>query len=125
MPNKDYTCDSHGQKCDCEIMHADSIANVKENIVDANDLETMAKLFKVFGDGTRIKLLAALECEEMCVCDLAVTFDMTMSAVSHQLKVLRDNNLVKFEKKGKHAYYSLADEHVKEILDVALDHINE
>ena len=103
MPNKDYTCDSHGQKCDCEIMHADSIANVKENIVDANDLETMAKLFKVFGDGTRIKLLAALECEEMCVCDLAVTFD----------------------KKGKHAYYSLADEHVKEILDVALDHINE
>ena len=69
--------------------------------------------------------MAALNCREMCVCDIAVLLDMTKSAVSHQLKVLRDNNLVKFQKKGKHAYYSLADGHVKEILDVAQEHINE
>ena len=86
---------------------------------------SMSELFKVFGDGTRIRIMAALNCREMCVCDIAVLLDMTKSAVSHQLKVLRDNNLVKFQKKGKHAYYSLADGHVKEILDVAQEHINE
>ena len=125
MTVKDYSCDCHGRKCDCEVMHADTIEFVRESIVDESGLESMARLFKVFGDGTRIRILSALECHEMCVCDLAVMFDMTKSAISHQLKVLRDNNLVKFEKKGKHAYYSLADEHVREILDVALDHINE
>ena len=61
----------------------------------------MSKLFKVFGDGTRIRIMAALNCREMCVCDIAVLLDMTKSAVSHQLKVLRDNNLVKFQKKRK------------------------
>lgn len=87
--------------------------------------QSMAKLFKIFGDNTRCSIMEALNCHEMCVCDLAVLLDMTKSAISHQLKILRDNNLVKFEKKGKHAYYSLADEHVREILDVALEHINE
>ena len=125
MATKEYSCDCHGKKCDCEIMHADTIEYVDANIVDADGLEGLAKLFKVFGDGTRIRILCALECHEMCVCDLAVLFNMTKSAISHQLKVLRDNNLVRFEKKGKHAYYSLADDHVKKILDVALDHINE
>ena len=82
------------------------------------------KLFKIFGDNTRCSIMEAFNCHEMCVCDLAF-LDMTKSAISHQLKILRDNNLVKFEKKGKHAYYSLADGHVREILDVALEHINE
>lgn len=111
--------------CDCAVIHEDSLQNVKENIVPDAQLAGMAKLFKVFGDSTRISILAALNCHEMCVCDLAVLLDMTKSAISHQLKVLRDNNLVKFYKKGKHAYYSLSDDHVKEILDVALEHINE
>ncbi|MDO4393932.1 MAG: metalloregulator ArsR/SmtB family transcription factor [Bacillota bacterium] len=122
---KDNAWDYQGSKCDCEVMHGDTIEFVKVSIASQQELESMSKLLKVFGDGTRIRILNALECHEMCVCDLAVLFDMTKSAISHQLKVLRDNNLVKFEKKGKHAYYSLADEHVKEILDVALDHINE
>ena len=111
--------------CDCGAIHEENISYVREAISSADQLDAMSKLFKVFGDGTRINILAALNCHEMCVCDLAVLMDMTKSAVSHQLKVLRDNNLVKFEKKGKHAYYSLADDHVKEILDVALEHINE
>lgn len=111
--------------CDCGAIHEESITYVRKTIIDDMRLDAMSKLFKVFGDSTRINILAALNCHEMCVCDLAVLMDMTKSAVSHQLKVLRDNNLVKFEKKGKHAYYSLADDHVKEILDVALEHINE
>lgn len=111
--------------CDCGAIHEETIGYVKECIVSSNDLTAMSKLFKVFGDSTRINILAALNCHEMCVCDLAVLMDMTKSAVSHQLKVLRDNDLVKFEKKGKHAYYSLADSHVKEILNIALEHINE
>lgn len=111
--------------CDCNAIHEDTIEHVRSDIVSDDSLDEMSRLFKVFGDRTRIKLLAALNCHEMCVCDLAVLLNMTKSAVSHQLRVLRNNNLVKFYKKGKHAYYSLADSHVKEILDVALEHINE
>ncbi len=111
--------------CDCGAIHEESVSYVRSAIVSDDQLESMSKLFKVFGDSTRINILAALNCHEMCVCDLAVLMDMTKSAVSHQLKVLRDNNLVKFEKKGKHAYYSLADAHVKGMLNVALEHINE
>lgn len=111
--------------CDCSAIHEDTLFHVREHMVAETQLLSMAKLFKVFGDNTRISILSALNCHEMCVCDLAVLLNMTKSAISHQLKVLRDNNLVKFEKKGKHAYYSLADDHVKEILDVALEHINE
>ena len=111
--------------CDCSAIHEETITYVRQDISSDDQLTAMSKLFKVFGDSTRINILAALNCHEMCVCDLAVLMDMTKSAVSHQLRVLRDNNLVKFKKKGKHAYYSLADDHVKEILDLALEHINE
>ena len=111
--------------CDCGAIHQETVDYVKAAVASEHQLADMTKLFKVFGDSTRLNILAALNCHQMCVCDLAVLLDMTKSAVSHQLKVLRDNNLVKFEKKGKHVYYSLADEHVREILDVALEHINE
>lgn len=114
-----------GVCCDCGTIHEETVAYVQDHIIADNVLADMTKLFKVFGDSTRLHILAALNCHETCVCDLAVLLDMTKSAISHQLKILRDNNLVKFEKKGKHAYYSLADEHVKEILDVVLEHINE
>lgn len=111
--------------CDCATIHDDVLEHVQEHIVPEDQRQNMAKLFKIFGDNTRCSIMEALNCHEMCVCDLAVLLDMTKSAISHQLKILRDNNLVKFEKKGKHAYYSLADGHVREILDVALEHINE
>lgn len=111
--------------CDCGVMHEETILSVRSEMVSPERLDKMTALFKVFGDSTRLSILAALNCNEICAGDLAVLLDMTKSAVSHQLRVLRENNLVKFEKKGKHAYYSLADDHVKEILDVALEHINE
>lgn len=111
--------------CDCSAVHHDALAHVRKEIVSENRLQEMAKLYRIFGDSTRLSILAALNCREMCVCDLAVLMDMTKSATSHQLKVLRENNLVKFEKQGKHSYYSLADEHVREILDIALEHVNE
>ena len=111
--------------CDCAVIHEDILQHVKTEMLSGSELDSMTKLFKVFGDSTRISILAALNCHEMCVCDMAVLLDMTKSAISHQLRVLRENNLVKFTKKGKHAYYSLADDHVREILDVALEHINE
>lgn len=112
-------------KCDCCAVHEDTLKNVKKQIVSETDIAEMSDLYKVFGDSTRMHILEALNCHEMCVCDIAVLLNMTKSAVSHQLKVLRDNNLIKFEKQGKHSYYSLADEHVKDILDIAFEHINE
>ncbi|NLD18866.1 MAG: winged helix-turn-helix transcriptional regulator [Clostridiales bacterium] len=111
--------------CDCSTIHEDTLSHVRKHMLAEDKMAEMSKLLKVFSHSTRIKILSALNCHEMCVCDLAVLLDMTKSAISHQLKVLRDNNLVKFEKKGKHAYYSPADDHVKTILDVALEHINE
>ncbi|MBE6032238.1 MAG: winged helix-turn-helix transcriptional regulator [Firmicutes bacterium] len=83
----------------------------------------MAALFKLFGDGTRIQILHALEQKEMCVCDLAALLGMTKSAISHQLKGLRMANLVKFRKDAQVVYYSLADDHVKAILDTGFEHL--
>ena len=111
--------------CDCCAIHEESLEFVKKEIVPVQQLRQVSDLYKIFGDSTRLQILAALNCHEMCVCDLAVLMNMTKSAISHQLKILRDNNLVKFEKHGKHSYYSLADKHVKDILNIALEHINE
>lgn len=111
--------------CDCCAIHEESIEYVKKEIPLEEQLRQVSTLYRIFGDSTRLHILAALECHEMCVCDLAVLMNMTKSATSHQLKVLRENNLVKFEKHGKHSYYSLADKHVKDILNIALEHINE
>ena len=111
--------------CDCNVVHEESIEHVRAEIASAEELAKMTKLYKVFGDSTRLNILAALNCHEMCVCDLAVLMNMTKSATSHQLRILRENNLVRFEKVGKHSYYSLADDHVRDILDIALDHVNE
>ena len=85
----------------------------------------LAEFFKVFADSTRMKILWALHESELCVCDIAVVLDMTKSAVSHQLKYLRDANLVKFRKEGKIVYYSLSDNHVKKIFEMALEHLEE
>lgn len=111
--------------CDCCAVHEDSVEYVRGNIITEKDRNRMSALYKVFGDSTRLHILSALECREMCVCDLAVLMNMTKSATSHQLRVLRDNDLVRFDKRGKHSYYRLADEHVKDLLDIALEHINE
>ena len=88
------------------------------------EYQRLAALFKMFGDGTRVKILHALEQNEMCVCDLAALLGVTKSAVSHQLKALRLANLVKFRRDGQVVYYSLADDHVKYIVDIGFDHIH-
>lgn len=113
------------EKCDCTIIHEDIVKDVGENMPEEESLYDLAELFKVFGDTTRIKILYALFAAEMCVCDIAVLLNMTQSAISHQLRVLKQARLVKYRKAGKVVYYTLDDEHVKAIFDQGLIHTNE
>lgn len=109
--------------CESNCIHEDVVNRVKENLPDDELLGEAADFFKVFGDKTRIKILLALLDSEMCVCDIACLLDMSQSAISHQLRVLKNSNLVKNRKDGKVVYYSLDDEHVKEILGQGIVHI--
>ncbi len=111
--------------CNCEVIHPELVDKVKDIMPDENELYDLSDFFKVFADGTRIKIMWALEESELCVCDLAVLLNMTKSAISHQLKSLRAANLVKYRKEGKVVFYSLKDDHVKEILEKGMEHIRE
>ena len=111
--------------CDCDVIHEDIVNEIREKMQPKEEYLNLASLFKMFGDGTRIQILHALEQSEMCVCDLAVLLGVTKSAISHQLKALRLANLVKFRREAQIVYYSLADDHVKEILDKGLEHLHE
>ena len=113
------------KRTDCEAVNPDIVNKVLPDMPDFSILYDLSDFFKVMGDSTRIRLLWALEQAGMCVNDLAVLLDMTKSAVSHQLKILRTAKLVKAEKRGKNVYHSLADEHVQVVLDMALNHIKE
>ncbi|MDR1132524.1 MAG: metalloregulator ArsR/SmtB family transcription factor [Synergistaceae bacterium] len=111
--------------CDCDVIHEDVVREVRGKMFTKRRCNDLASLYKMFADGTRVQILHALECGEMCVCDLAVLLGVTKSAVSHQLKSLRLSNLVKFRKEGQIVFYSLADSHVKDILDRGFEHIDE
>lgn len=113
------------ENCSCQIIHEDVVNKVREYIPQDEILYDLADLFKVLGDSTRIKILCALLQAEMCVCDISSLLGMTQSAISHQLRVLKQARLVKYRKDGKSVYYSLDDEHVKSIFDQGLIHINE
>lgn len=113
------------ERCDCTVIHDEIVNEVKGKMPEEEMLYDLAELFKVFGDSTRIKILWALDEAEMCVCDIAVLLNMTQSAISHQLRILKQAKLVKNRKEGKVVYYSLDDEHVKQIFDQGLIHINE
>lgn len=113
------------KKTDCTAINPDTVNNTLPKMPDMKLLYELSDFFKVMGDNTRIQLLWALEINKMCVGDLAVLLNMTKSAVSHQLKILRSAKLVKAEKQGKNVYYSLDDDHVKTILEKALEHTNE
>ncbi len=106
-------------------VHMEKVNAVHRAMPDEDELYDLAELFKVFGDSTRIKILFALFEEESCVCDLAETLNMTQSAVSHQLKILKQAKLVSFRKEGKSAIYFLADDHVRTIIDMGREHIEE
>ena len=112
-------------ECDCEVIHEDAVKEVKKNMLLDDAYLDLSDLFKMFADSTRVRILHALEKKELCVCDLANLLSMTKSAISHQLQSLRLTNLVKHRKVGKEVYYSLADDHVKAILDIGFEHIFE
>ncbi len=113
------------ERCDGTVIHEDIVNAVKESMPLEESLYDLAEIFKVFGDITRIKILYALFASEMCVCDIAALLDMTQSAISHQLRVLKKARLVKNRREGRTVYYSLDDEHVKQIFDQGFNHITE
>ena len=108
-----------------EKHHHDIVETVKDKLPSEEVLYDLADLFKVFGDFTRIKNLCALFEHEMCVCDIAQVTNMTQSAISHQLRILKQADLVNFRRDGKTIYYSLADNHVATIMSQGLEHVCE
>ena len=111
----------------CEVLevHQEAVKKLEEELPPEELLYDLAELFKVFGDSTRIKILYALFEAELCVCDIAQALGMTQTAVSHQLRVLKTNKLVKFRKEGKNVFYSLDDDHVRRIIDQGMEHLGE
>lgn len=117
--------DATAPQCECEELHRDAIERQKKEMPDSSTLYDLSDFFKVLGDSTRVSILFALDGGRMCVCDIANLLGMTKSAVSHQLKILRQNDLVVYNKSGKNVFYSLSDDHVRDIIEKALEHINE
>lgn len=109
--------------CDCNVIHEDVVNMVKDNMPDDDLLFDVSDFFKILGDSTRLRILWALDKSEMCVCDIANLLNMTKSSISHQLKILKMDRLVKNRKIGKEVYYSLNDEHVKMVLEIAITHV--
>ena len=103
----------------------DIVSKVRAKMPSEDTIYDLAELFKVFGDSTRIRILSCLKVSELCVNDIAEALNMTLSAVSHQLRILKNAKLIKSRKQGKEVYYSLDDDHVERIIDCGLDHINE
>ncbi len=112
-------------RCEENLIHPGTVARVRRALPQDEVLYDLAELFKIFGDSTRVKILYALLEGELCVCDLASLMEVSQSAVSHQLRVLKSSKLVKFRREGKTVYYSLADEHVTRILNQGMEHIQE
>lgn len=111
--------------CENNLIHEEVVSKVAAEIADEDLLFDVAELFKIFGDSSRIKILSALLQDELCVCDIGSLLNMTKSAVSHQLRILRQAKLVKNRRSGKEIYYSLDDDHVAKILHLALEHAQE
>jgi DNA-binding transcriptional ArsR family regulator len=111
--------------CEIECIHEKAVKEVKSNMQDDDVLLEVSDNFKIFGDLTRIKIMQALYLKELCVCDLSAVLEANQSTISHQLRILRSKNLVKFRKQGKMAYYSLADDHVVKIIEMGIEHATE
>jgi ArsR family transcriptional regulator len=116
---------SVGAHCECVVVHEDVVEQVKQELPEDETLYDLAELFRVFADSTRIKILYALFEAELCVCDLSRLTGMSQSAVSHQLRTLKDSKLVKFRREGKTVYYSLADQHVRTLIGNGMEHLME
>lgn len=116
--DKELCCEEHHN-------HSDILAKLDQEMPDENELADLAELFKIFGDTTRIRILFVLFEAEVCVCDIADSLKMTQSAISHQLRILKQSKLVKSRRDGKSIFYSLADGHVRDIIAQGLEHIEE
>lgn len=113
------------ERCEFLHVHQDIVEAVQQQMPEEERLYDLAELYKVFGDSTRIKILYVLFEAEMCVCDIAQLLSMSQSAISHQLRVLKQSRLVKYRRDGKTVFYSLADDHVRAILGQGMDHVME
>lgn len=113
------------QRCEFMHVHDEILQKVRGIMPEDEFLYELAELYKVFGDSTRIKILYALFEAEMCVCDIATLLNISVSAISHQLRILKQSRLVKFRKDGKSVFYSLADDHVRSVLGQGMEHIME
>lgn len=111
--------------CDCDVIHKDKVEKAKSLMLDDDKLILISDFYKALSDNTRIKIINLLEKSELCVCDISAILNMTKSAVSHQLKNLKELNLVKSKKVGKEVWYTLSDEHVSEVFEISLEHILE
>lgn len=121
---KEISC-SGTECCESVEVHEELLKIVSATMPDETELYDLAELFKVFGDSTRIRILYVLFEAEVCVCDLAAVLNMTQSAISHQLRILKNSKLVKSRREGKSVFYSLADDHVRTIIAQGRDHIDE
>jgi DNA-binding transcriptional ArsR family regulator len=111
--------------CQVRIINENKVNLVKDQMLEDNVFGNLSNTFKTLGDNTRVRILFALSKEELCVCDISAVLDMSISAVSHQLRVLRNMNLVKYKKEGKIVYYSLNDDHIVRLLKMAQEHVTE
>ena len=113
------------ETCEVSVIHEDVLARVREKMPAEEPVYEVSELFKVFGDSTRARIICALNIEEMCVCDLSALLNMTQSAISHQLRLLKVSRIVKSRKQGRVVYYSLDDAHIGQIFAMAFDHVME
>lgn len=111
--------------CQVRALHEEEVTRARENSLPDGEVSQLAQLFKVLGDPTRTRILRALRSGELCVCDISHVLDMSISSVSHQLRVLREHDLVRFRRDGKIVFYTLADPHVLALHEIALEHVRE
>jgi len=111
--------------CETNVIHYEVVEKVKAQMPPEDPVYDVAELFKVFGDSTRARVICALTVSEMCVCDIAALLAMSSSAISHQLRILKQSGIVRNRRVGKIVYYSLADEHIRQLFTVAFEHVTE
>ncbi len=111
--------------CQCTEVHPDAISITRAGMPEEETMYDLADLFKLFADSTQIRILSALSVSELCVCDIAQLLGMTQSAISHQLRLLKNGKLVRARRDGKTVYYALADEHVRSVIAQGMEHVNE
>lgn len=113
------------QVCRCNVIHEDAVERVRREMPEAGVLEELASFFRVLGDPTRVRIIQALEGGELCVCDLAASLGMSKSAISHQLRTLREARLVRNRREGKEVFYALDDGHIQQVFRQGLEHVGE